>query len=276
MFSTGKVQTLCSPEEVADWMEEHEWLEMASVESIRPMPLPGEVLTNIPEFVIELSLQVGGGYEAGAQAEMLPLVLRAFHVSEVSLEYCDFLRGYTSQGFELKNLEAPIELEIDVPGFLRLSCDYLEIKKKSLVVVTVPKKIDAFGFRASAEGVLPTPENWVSAFEKLGCNVSWRYFSSEAIRVDQVPENYEGWFLQRPNLIAKEQGGLFFCWARKQGEKITLNVYAHNSEDSRDLVRFAGIVVSRMKDVTIDCGNLNFNSEEWLECLTGDRIDLPE
>jgi hypothetical protein len=255
-----RVRTIDARQAFVAWLGENRWLEDAVVESLAP--LPGRPASGLAPAVVELRMriQIGGSRVAGAERLVRALRVTARRVREYSLEG-DLTPGHVSQGAEALEGELPVAFELDVPGILRLVCEALHVAHTERVE-TVPAWLSRREFTCEARGPHPTPSAWRERFRAQGEDVVWRRYGGPGVEDAAVPGDYGGWFLQSPDRIPSQPGGVFLrsVAGTPLGCRLTLESW---DDDARALWIVAGRVVATLQGVTVRCGNVLMSGPEW-------------
>lgn len=111
---------------------------------------------------------------------------------------------------------------------------------------------------------IPKPDFWQQEFKKLGFDIVFRCFAGESKPLQKLPSNYVGYFFQLENRVKIDNHGIFIrdC---SIGEKGIAMCFEQDDEELESLWTALTIILARIPDVTIYCGNCKFTGAEWLQ-----------
>ncbi len=102
--------------------------------------------------------------------------------------------GHCCEGVEIvPHSTSPISFVLDVPDYLRLDCESLEVRSREWDEAVPAWFSDRDFFVALRENRLPTPQEWLDALANRGISAAWRYFDGPATPSGEVPPNYDGY-----------------------------------------------------------------------------------
>jgi hypothetical protein len=86
-----------------------------------------------------------------------------------------------------------------------------------------------------------------------------------------VPEDYTGWFIQLPDTVDTELGGLFFESLNRTGDCFSARI-VRQQPSARDLWHTAGQIAGSFQHVEVRCGNVQMTATTWREYLSSLRV----
>ena len=251
------------------WLEENFWLDDAFIDELYPVPsIEGGPAP--AEARLSFRMQIAGGYAAGDLRRVRCLRLRANNVSEYSIsEAAGFAPGHCCEGAEAIDVQGKIGVTFDAPAKVRLVCETIDVEQNETEEVVEPYYSDRDFYAVASEGTLPSPSEWLRWYESHGLAVVWRYYASEEVPSEKVPQqNYSGWFLQLRDLLNEDPQGLFFFSGRQNAQGFVLQISNYSSSQTwaagrPNLWKFAADYIASLPAVTLRCGNATLTPDEW-------------
>lgn len=258
----GKELRFTDIAELEAWLDENGRLDGTEIKELSPHP--SERVSATTSIRIELIDQLAGTHEAGTQRNIRDVILTANAVEFSNLGPDLYLgEGHHSDGIELLEAEGLIAFEIDVPDRLEIRCGELLVEISDEKTDITKPWVSDLELSVTVQGRnLPDPDEWRSWFASAGEEVLWRIFGSEAVERPVDPKDYSGWFLQKRDMIANSQQGLFFFSCRQTENGFSVHLQIEN-EDDQDLFEAAKRVVATFENAEVSCGNCRFTSAEW-------------
>lgn len=247
-------------DELAAWLEEHHWFEERYLLNLRADDVDGQPTT----ISVEIGDPIAGSYWANSEVTLRVFVLTACGLKAWRLpEQPDFGFDTMLQSVEAEAVDEGVRILID--DDVMVHCAQLQVTQRPDRKEIVPAQPDDTAFYATTENQqLPTPSDWVEWFGDHGEKVVWRIHGEPARLPEQVPEaDYEGWFLQRENVVSATKQGLFFFHCRTRGSGFFLSV--QKDEASEGLWTAMQRIVGGFPQVEVQCGNCRFSGQEWLK-----------
>jgi hypothetical protein len=155
---------------------------------------------------------------------------------------------------------------VDVPSRIRLIARSFDAER-------LPDVVEAFGawasdrelFVAVPSGELPAPRAWVEAIAAAGGDVGWRTYAGDIAPPDRVPpDDYDGWFLAPPALVAARPDGVQVVLHRGQaGLTIKLERSSADEVDSACWSAVCRAAAALVPAGEFMSGNCRFSADEW-------------
>jgi hypothetical protein len=261
------VEWFTDSEALASWLDEHSWFEDAMVRMISPAP--SETRSAPPELVtMELAYQVGGGLRAGDTRRLRRMQIRCSGVTRFELEdRAAHSPQHWSEGVELLPSTEGISFAIDVPGRLTIACARVDAVELPEATETVQSWESDRQISITLADGLPSPAEIVEQCRaRTGVKIVWRIYSTEAVPVSSVPvAGYDGWFLQLPERISEELGGIMLG-VHVAPTALALTLTRMASREGNDLLWAAVLkTFSSFKVSQATCGNRELDRDSFYE-----------
>jgi hypothetical protein len=264
-------ESIRSTKQLAELLDEFGWFEDGYCLMLAPPP----TAAGAPPERVELVLRDAGigGLQPGDVRTYRALKLASTDIEEWSFEGDEFFHApqHCMEGAELVELGDSFGLTLDVPSIARLRARSFTFERLPEVSELVEPWTSEREFHIdAASGHLPTPGDWINALAREGLVAAWRLYGDDPAQLDRVPEeDYNGWFLQRPERMSESDAGVTFI-VSDDGERLAMSLVRWDADDELwDAIRRAAARV--LSEATFTSGNSTFLAREWLAQLSRER-----
>lgn len=217
----GAVTRLSTADELEAILDEFDWFDRGQCVAITPPPTTALAPKRVRIVLRDFG---SGGLFAGDQRSYNVLLLTALDPAVWACEGEEFLNvaQHALDPVELLEEADGFGLQLDVPSVVQLVAPSFEVQRLPDATERVPpwtgdSKVEV----VAATAAVPHPRDWALASARAGVSLVWRTYGGSQVPVERVPEaDYGGWFLQRPDRLSDDDGGLLFS---------DVNVNAHGS-----------------------------------------------
>ncbi|SEH89893.1 hypothetical protein SAMN04489835_5424 [Mycolicibacterium rutilum] len=241
------------------WLQDTYCLEMSAP--------PGAAVA--PERVeLVLRDEGTGGFDPGDVRVHAQSRLTALGIREWSFlgEHFDHAPDHCMAGADLIEDTDRFGLAFDVPSPVRLVATAFEHERLPDHHAVVPPWTSTSWLQVTApRAQVPSPAEWVEAFDAEGAEVTWRLYGGPAHPTENVSADYTGWFLERPSRVDEHLSGLFMFTVGSG------HVYVDRKDVDDDLWWVFCRAAARLFPTgEFESGNLRFTAEEWLARLSSE------
>jgi hypothetical protein len=259
-------------QELTNWLEENGNFEEAHCVEISPLPHSSD--SPVPsEVIIVLKYLIEGNFKAFTPHTYRVIRVTCHSVQEFTIEDNSFNAKVCIDGIQMLDVE-DLGIQSYVPSLLTLIC-------KSIAVEELPSVIESrepwlsnrdIWVEVSNESK-PSPKQWRERFLKMGQNVEWHIYSTTAKDVNDVPiDDYDGWFLQYPEVDDLARQGVFFSSCNDTAKGFNVSLSNHGA--SAELWEAVKEIIGSFTDALIHCGNCEFSSMEWNKVLSTKTLNF--
>lgn len=237
-----------------EWLDQRGWFQDCRVPMIHSA---GDAVTLRVETVVHF------GTRPGAIDVVDVYEVTARQVVEYTAP-TEHVRDHVVDGIDAREIGGRLCLRANLPGLLAVVCEAIEVTQLPTERRTVAAWVGGRAFSLAVGGSdLPNAEEWRGRVEELARTpVVWRVLGGRAST--PAPLAYDGWFLQKPELLADVDGGVFVRWAGKENGGFRVGFERHGARD--DLWRAVQLAVGAF-DGVVRSGNCVFACADWQHYL---------
>ena len=251
-------------DEFADWLESVGWLRDCYVRSVSPAREINDT-EKILHGHLTISLPVTGSYEAGAELTSREFLFECEAPTKWALPKPVYvIADHCSEGIDLIETESGCAFCIDVPSSLEVHCSQVIVKEQPLRTErNTPWLNRTVAVVTLIDRSRPSPHEWIELFQSRGIDVAWRYYCGEPKDPRSVPDDYEGWFLQRRELVDSTTGGLQFLSCKPFGSW-GCSLSLHDEQKSGELLVEVILTLISLGELSIRSGNCSkLSADQW-------------
>lgn len=241
-------------EELDDWLKKYHCFEDGHVLEI-----------DMNTLAITVGLTISGTYRANTEQETLNFEITPTKVSSYSCAP-NFVTGndHCIDSIEPVEVDEGVGLQITDPRIILIAESFTISEGKTIKSIVKPhiSRRDIY-MRAPMEEI-PKPDFWQQEFKKLGYDIAFRYYAGESKPLQKLPSNYVGYFFQLENRVNTTKHGIFIAGCARGDKGISMS-FEQDDEELDSLWTALTIILARIPDVTIYCGNCKFTGPEWLQ-----------
>jgi hypothetical protein len=267
----GNQASIRSKDELAELLDEFGWFEDGYCLVLTPPP----TAAGTPPDRVDLVLRDAGtgGLRPGDVRTYRALKLASTDVEDWSFQGDKFFHSpqHCTEGIELVEARDSFGVTIDAPSIARLLARSFAFERLPEVTELVEPWTSGRELHVNAaSGQLPTPGDWIDALAREGLVAAWRLYGDDPAALSRVPEDdYNGWFLQRPERTSDGHGGVMFT-ASDDGRRLVMSLQRWEADDELwDAIRRAAARI--LREATFTSGNSTFLATEWLAHLSQER-----
>jgi hypothetical protein len=259
---------IITKDQLADWLDERGWLDLAHVHSLNPPPGSPDAPTTKCEATFRLEVWVSGSLDAGDPQQFEQHDVQAIGVTTWSAREPEW---YDDETFvhDLELDETSERLRLIFDENLILECTALHLSEpKPLTRHAIPGLWDSHC--ELLIGIVPTPMQWVGWFADVGLDVSFRILGDAARPINQVPALYEGWFIQETSRLGDTKHGLMVKGISRceEGWNITFDFWRDREAPEKHLwVALVKVISTRFPNNQVTSGNCSLTGSQWLRAI---------
>ncbi len=248
------------------WLDQNYWFEDGFISKI-------EQDSNV--LIITVGFQTKGTYVAGEPMTIKEFDLKPKGISNWTFSDSGFKPGYDLciEGLDL--VENDFGIRFETPNVFELTCESIDVSE--------PRKIETFTkpwisereiFVSANMDSIPKPDFWLNSFKQYSANIGLRVFGDIIKEMDKIPyPDYSGFFIQRLDRIKESDKGIFIKSITQKGNDLNISFELNDAELKTEWnILFK--IISNLNGLKVNCGNVTFNQNEWIDFITTDKLPI--
>jgi hypothetical protein len=251
--------------ELEKWLRERNWLRISQLSDVSTVSKSSASDDQSQTGSFDLSQMITGGCWAGEEQTFEQLRVTAFGVTVWEYSNLETLLNYCFEDIAIP--EGTGQLNLCIDDNFTIECRQITVERLGPRISTVAPELSVREAHVTFQSQdFIKPSEWIDMFKGVGLSVEFRRLGDVAISADEVPIEYNGWFLQLSNRVGDTQYGLMFGNPTLKDENfsVSFDMWSPDDDYAQPLWSALRRITAKLSNASVRCGNCRLTGAEWL------------